>query len=732
MDASNQTPLRRSLPAALALAAAAALGELEPGTSTRALVGGALLVFWLAAAWRAGARVARSRGGPRPRALLRAGLYAYAFIVMTTALFGLLQALTLIPMTLAAALAWTLNPPAELGADGRPSIAELAGRARRDPAVAALVLAAATISCMTIAWALLGPPHRWDDLVYHFTYPVEWAQSGTLVTRDIFFGNHGPAWFPKTTELWYTALYLPIGEIFHLTNAQAPFLFGLLLVTFDLARRLGASTRAGVVMAAAVALTPAVQINLSGGHVDLPFAFLFMVTLDALFALREEPGRAAWLELMGAAGLLLGTKVQAVPSLVFVLAPLGALLLWRSRPRRWDRGVLVGFCSGAALVAACGGWWYLRNYALSGNPFFPLLTEVFGVELFDGAYDRSDLPPGDAAKAWGLFDHRGERAWALFTLAPYALGVIWASLHPRARGSQAALLAVSVATLQLLLLEHLVPFAYTRFALPVLAVSVLALLPALESPRLRKGVPLLILAAAAVQFSRSTRMGSLLPPGQLQVEWSGPVLLGLASATSGLLLAVGQGGARFADKTRKALRVAVPALCLLAAGISRVTSDPARDHCAEGVRELWAPGLYLEERAAARVAVCGTTSSLPLQGVTPKHTVAYVPVNAPWGRRFVEQVREAKAHRGERRGDRNGIAYYRTGADLKLWNANLDAFGADYLACYTYPTWLHKEELLVRGHGGYGQEAIWAEADKERFRCVFNESGCRIYEIVRH
>jgi hypothetical protein len=658
-------------------------------------------------------------------------LYAYAFIVMTTALFGLLQVLALVPMTLAAALAWALSPPADLGADGRPSVGELASQARRDPAVAALALAAAVISCVTVAWALLGPPYRWDDLVYHFTYPVEWAQSGTLATRDIFFGNHGPAWFPKTTELWYTALFLPLGEIFHLTAAQAPFLFGILLATFDLARRLGASTRAGVVMAAAVALTPALQINVAGGHVDLPFAFLFLVTIDALFALREEPGRAAWLELMGVTGLLLGTKVQAVPSLVFVLAPLGVLLLWRSRPRRWDRGVLIGLCFGAALLVSGGGWWYLRNYALSGNPFFPLLTEVFGVELFDGAYDRSDLPPGDAGKAWGLFDHRGERVWALFTLAPYALGIFWASTHPGERSSRAALVAVFVVTLQLLILEHLVPFAYTRFALPVLAVSVLALLPALESPRLRRSVPLLILVAAAFQFSQSTRTGSLLPPGRLQVEWSGSVLLGLATATSGLLLAVGMSGARFGDKTRRVLSVAAPALCLLAAGISRATSDPSREHCAEDVRKLWAPGLYLKERAPARVAVCGTTSSLPLQGVTPKHTIAYVPVNAPWGRRFAEQVLEAKAQRGELRGDRNGIAYYRTGADLQLWNANLDAFNADYLVCYTYPAWLRKEELLERAPGGYGREVIWAEADKERFHRVFDERGCRIYEIVR-
>ena len=55
MNVPNQTLLRRSLPPALAVATAAILRELEPGTSTSALAGGALLVFWLAAAWRAGA-----------------------------------------------------------------------------------------------------------------------------------------------------------------------------------------------------------------------------------------------------------------------------------------------------------------------------------------------------------------------------------------------------------------------------------------------------------------------------------------------------------------------------------------------------------------------------------------------------------------------------------------------------------------------------------------------------
>jgi hypothetical protein len=393
--------------------------------------------------------------------------------------------------------------------------------------------------------------------------------------------------------------------------------------------------------------------------------------------------------------------------------------------------LLSGLGLGLLIALAGGGWWYVRNFALTGNPFFPLLTEVFGFELFDGAYDRSDLPAGDAGLAWRLFDHSHDRAWALFTLVPYALGVIAALLRPRERTSSAALLAVGTSIALLLILEHLVPFAYARFAIPVIAVLVLALLPAMEAPRLRQVVPILILAAAVVQFSRPTNAGSLLPPGLHAVEWTSGVLLALGLATLAALGVAVQICVRWGSKPRAALFFAVPALCVGAAWAGRETSDPSQRHCAEAVVQTWAPGIYLEDQEPARIAVCGTTASLVLHGLTPKHTVANVPVNAPFGTRFSEQVREARQRRDELRRDRNGIVYYREGADLALWNANLDAFGADFLVCYTHPKWLRREPLLVRDADGFGRESIWAERDPGRFRRVFAERGCRIYEILR-
>jgi hypothetical protein len=731
MSPSAQTPLRRFVPPTLALVASVALGVLDPGTDARALGGGLLLAFWFAAAGRLGTQAARARGGPRGRALLRAGLFAYFFIVVSMAALGLLQVLSIVTMTLTAAIAWVLCPPASLGKEARPMLAELSGRARRDPAVATLVLAATLISCLTVAWAFLCPPVRWDDLVYHLTYPVEWAQSGSLATRDILFGNHGPAWFPKTTELWITWLFLPLGELFHLTGAQAPFLVGLALAAYDVARRLGAATRSALVVTAFLVAAPGVQTNMAGGYVDVAFAFLFLVVVDALLALRDRPDRWAWLELMGAIGLFLGTKVQGLPVVVFVLGPLGAALLWERRPRRLDHRLATGLALGFLVALAGGGWWYVRNYILSGNPIFPLLTEVLGFELFDGAYDRSDLPSGDAGLALRLFDHNFAAPWRILTLAPFALGVYAALRNRQRRIAKAALLAVGVSFGLLLTIEHLVPFAYTRFALPVLAISVFALLPALEDSKLQRVLPWLALAALAVPFTRPSAAGYFVTPAQHLLEWSAPVILAFGLATLATLGVLVRSCVRFASIPKRTSRNVVLALGLGAACVGRLTSDPSRSDCFKPVAGVWAPSVFLEEQPPARIAMCGITASLPLHGIVPKHTVSNVWVNTPWGVSFAELVRGARPDRAAHRGDRNGIAYYRAEESEKLWNDNLDAFGADFLVCYPYPRWLLDEERLARNSEGFGSEFTWAESDPQRFQLVFSNGGCRIFKIVR-
>ena len=52
--------------------------------------------------------------------------------------------------------------------------------------------------------------------------------------------------------------------------------------------------------------------------------------------------------------------------------------------RRYDRGTGVTVLVGIVMFFFAGGFWYLRNYLLVGNPLFPARVSVMGATLWPG------------------------------------------------------------------------------------------------------------------------------------------------------------------------------------------------------------------------------------------------------------------------------------------------------------------------------------------------------------
>ena len=85
-----------------------------------------------------------------------------------------------------------------------------------------------------------------------------------------------------------------------------------------------------------------------------------------------------------ALGLSFGTKWYAVSSVAIVLV-VWALARWRSGIAP---GVVLRQAAGASgLIAACGGFWLLRNLVESGNPVYPVKVAPLGVTIFDAPHD---------------------------------------------------------------------------------------------------------------------------------------------------------------------------------------------------------------------------------------------------------------------------------------------------------------------------------------------------------
>jgi|GEM_PF-975004 len=140
----------------------------------------------------------------------------------------------------------------------------------------------------------------------------------------------------------------------------------LLALSFGLVRRAGVDRRLALVAIAVVATVP--WLHRTGVIVknDMLLALFQLASLLAWTRAREERNdRWLWASTIFLA-LSLGVKHTAV----FAAIPLSLLLLWSS----WRKPRLLAGLMAAGLVF--GGFWHLRAFQATGNPFFPLGARV--------------------------------------------------------------------------------------------------------------------------------------------------------------------------------------------------------------------------------------------------------------------------------------------------------------------------------------------------------------------
>jgi hypothetical protein len=218
----------------------------------------------------------------------------------------------------------------------------------------------------------LGPQVAWDAETYHLTLPrIFLEQTGFARVPFLLFST-----WPLATELLY-AVALAVRD--HVLAHLLHFGIGVLLVagTAALARR-QAGPAAGVLAAVLLLLDPHVAFELESAYVDLALALYFLLAFAAWepsLARPEPQRRRALLALAGVfLGAAAGTKViGGLGALVFGSLELALGVASRRPPRRL-LGDLAYLLAPAALLAAP---WYLRSYALMGDPLHPLLYPIF-------------------------------------------------------------------------------------------------------------------------------------------------------------------------------------------------------------------------------------------------------------------------------------------------------------------------------------------------------------------
>ena len=349
----------------------------------------------------------------------------------------------------------------------------------------------------------LQVPSEWDELAYHLPYARFWAEQGALTVNEWL---RYPLSAYNLNLLYAAALLLGSDVLPHLLHALTGLLTAAL--TFGIARRF-VDWKVGLV--AAVLAVYSTRWGWNNAYVDLGL-MLFWSCAFAALALRYtfSDARFAYLAAFFA-GIAVGIKYQG---LIYLPVFLAFAFIVERRPAVVIRSALV--------FVVVGGYWYLRNYLISGDPIHPIGGHLFGFWLWtpaDLAAQHSDL---DRVRGW--------RDWVL--LPAFAAPLLWRGATPVVRG---LILCAAGA----LLLWYLVSgyWRYLMPAYPMLAILSAAVVVALWqraglpsaipklartlNRRLRLAVAALVLVAVATTLAHDLRkeLGRVIPDGEARAQY---------------------------------------------------------------------------------------------------------------------------------------------------------------------------------------------------------------------
>ncbi|MDR7510545.1 MAG: glycosyltransferase family 39 protein [Armatimonadota bacterium] len=353
----------------------------------------------------------------------------------------------------------------------------------------------------------VAPEVRHDALAAHLPIAREFALRGAIVAMP----QNTASYLHLNADLLYAVamLLLPgemLPKLLHFFAGAAAC-----LLVYRTGARLW-DPRVGLLAAAILAGTPLVWWLAATAYTDLWVTLFVAGVLDVVAGYDRRPGAGPAF----AAGLLAGAAVGTKMPAVAVVAPLLGVMLWRiaASGRGRDR-----WRAAAALVAGsvvAGAYWYSRAFFLTGNPFHPLLRQLFGLppaggpgpRIFGMGYGVADLllAPWRTTVVPHRFVEDGSIGVVYLLLAPLALVAI-------ARRRAPAWLAIAFIAAGSL---WFFTAQYLRFFVPVLSLAtLLAAAGAFTAVRRAAGAmaALTVTALFAVTTSWTTSGGWYFPLG---------------------------------------------------------------------------------------------------------------------------------------------------------------------------------------------------------------------------
>lgn len=533
---------------------------------------------------------------------------------------------------------WRLaGPPTRTGAADTPA-AILSHRNSVHHLGAGIAIALLASAAVIAAWA--GPTlssyefgiRGFDSLWYHLPWAGSFAQTGHITPLRFTDIEYLTQFYPATAELVHGLGIVLLGRDTLSPGLNLIWLAVVLLAAYCIGRPRGLG-HATLLGAAVVMATPTLTLS-QGGSAANDVVGVFFLLAAVAFVTNAEGRPLAFVLAAIAAGLAVATKLSLLgPALALTV---GVLVIAPAGKRR--------ACTGLWLVplALAGGFWYLRNLIVVGNPLpwvsFPgLATPAPALQqhtAFSVAHYATDTHIWSTIFGPGLQSGFGNW-WPALVLAA-VIGAI-ACLLP---GSPRELRMLSLVALASLLAYVLTPesaagpsgdptgFAFNlRYAAPglTLCMALLPLAPVLGATERARQATVALLAILLV---------AMLASGQL---WPSRQLLG-AIAIGVVVLIAGLAAARGIPHLGR-VPVASALILLLLAGAAGGYAWQRRylDRRYEfqpGVSflsHLWAKFRGIHDARVGLVGTYGGFFSYPLFGADDSNRVQYVGRRGPHG-----------------------------------------------------------------------------------------------------
>lgn len=256
-----------------------------------------------------------------------------------------------------------------------------------------------TIFIISICWIIfigyLFPSYTWDGLWYHLPIVGFILQSGTIQENPApFMIDQFMNIFPKNIELFFlwNIIFLKSDVITDLS--QLFFSIMGVFAVYSIAVKLGMERRYAIYSGIIFFFTPILILQSSTNYVDVAVAVLFIIAIN--FLIISKPVRLSIFLSGIVTGILLGSKGSG-PLFVGVLLIaifLREVLLYLNPLKLFhheDRGHLLKRLANYLLCILLptfllGGYWYIKNWLLYGNPVYPMEIAFFNITIFRGLY----------------------------------------------------------------------------------------------------------------------------------------------------------------------------------------------------------------------------------------------------------------------------------------------------------------------------------------------------------